>query len=294
MSQFSIRQAVGFAGSAYVKHWMVLLAAGLVVGVSHYVREYVPRMVAQKLEIYQQVTVKLDMAEQPVMQQAHFVLEKISAHLQNTPKHLLLIMLLTLLVCWVLYAFVLCGFIRIVLNIKDKDTAHLGLFLEDTKVIFRAMGTFLIILLYALSMLVGIAFLSVPAVMIIKHLLGVGLMRIMMGMTSMIVIAGAFGYWLVSYLFPLFCLVDKPQTTIRAALAMGQTLVSGMRIKLLGALFLLACIIMPISAVIINFLGVFGVASVHQSLLQQSIASVITAPFGYLYMGFIYRALTEK
>lgn len=292
MAQFSIRQSIKFAFTAYAKHWMVLLGASVLLGLSGYLLQVAPRMVAQRIGAYQAVVVDQEMdMSQPVMQRFNVITAKLSAHIENAPKHLLLLLFLVLLACWIIHVFFMCGLIRVSLRVKDKDAASLELVLEDKPVVFNAMGVIVVVALYAICMLIGIAILSTPVVLLLKTVLGAGMIRVMMGMTGLVVVLFAFTFWVVGYMFTLFCVVDKPKTGVRAALVMSKTLVSGLRVKLIGALFILSVIVLPLSLLLKNLLMMGGVT---EMALQHAIAAIILSPIMYLYLTYIYRNLNSK
>ena len=135
MARISIRQTVAFAFSAYKKHWMVLLAAGFLVAVGGAVIAVASNVVVDKMDVRDAfrscaLSNKSTIVETIVLTTEGARLEVDASNLQQFSFSILMELLF-----WCVALLLSCGMIRLVLHIKDKDSANMRLFFQDRKVV---------------------------------------------------------------------------------------------------------------------------------------------------------------
>ncbi len=305
MAQFSVKEGVRFSLSAYGKHLVLLLSATALVAGSYWLATVAPRFVAEKLGVHQVLDVNMvAMMQQPqgqatdqstmVLQKVQEVTAKISTHLQTAPKHLLGIVLLVFLLVWGFYLMMALGLMKLALAIKDKNSGSLEiLFSASLRQVMRFVGSSILLGLYAVCGLIGIAVLTIPFAMLCKGLLGDKVTMILSAILWIVLVITVL-CWLVSYIFYGYCIADKPNLGAREALRMSRDISHGSRGRLISAIlmmFTIGSIVMFIT----NKLVMMGCACTaeKQSMLTTLIVMVVTYPFSMPFFSYIYRSLSN-
>jgi|GEM_PF-1729030 len=321
MAQFSIRETLNFSLSAYARHIVLLLCGSVMLAGSLWLAHMAPRMVAEKLGAH--VQIDMDMSQAPAeeqTEQAAEILQKvqrvtalISGHLQAAPKHALAIAFLVWLCCWALYLFLLVGFMKLCLVLKDKDSASINLMVSaSTRQVLRFVGAFALYFLYAFCVVIGISVLTIPLGMLLKGILG-GMVTGILGITLWVVLLIASFCWLVGYAFFGFCIVDKANVGVRDAFRMSKEITRGSRWHLLGAFVAASMVSFIVMLIVTKIAGIvspdmaepamenpsaiahafmqFGHMSVEKRTAVQAIVTALTSPFWVLYAASLYRSL---
>ena len=169
MAQFSVKEAAKYSLSTYGKHFVLLLSASALVAGSYWFATKAPRFVAEKLGVHQVLDVDMvAMMQQPqgqatdqstmVLQKVQEVTAKIFTHLQVAPKHLLTLVLLVFLLVWGLYLTLILGLMKLVLTIKDKDSASCKGILSHNMTILLAVILWIALAVAMFCWLVGYCF----------------------------------------------------------------------------------------------------------------------------------------
>ena len=307
MAQFSVKEAAKYSLSTYGKHFVLLLSASALVAGSYWFATKAPRFVAEKLGVHQVLDVDMvAMMQQPqgqatdqstmVLQKVQEVTAKIFTHLQVAPKHLLTLVLLVFLLVWGLYLTLILGLMKLVLTIKDKDSASLELLFSVSPLqVMRFIGASILFGLYSICGLIGMAVLTIPFAILCKGILSHN-MTILLAVILWIALAVAMFCWLVGYCFYGYCIVDKPTIGAREALRMSRDLSRGSRGRLIAAVTFLAALGM-IGMFIVNKLMMMGgcaCAPEQQRAVAALAVMVVTYPFTMPFFSYIYRSLSVK
>lgn len=315
MAQVSIKEALKFSFSTYARHIVLFLMVGALVGVSAWAGKMAPRLLAQKLgcmplivESEQIVietpsapsTAQSDMAVKSVQN----VTSKLTTCLSNAPVHHVVALVLLALALWFWNMLLFLGVVKLGLTLKDTGKGSIATLFEARHVFFRWLGGCILFALYAISMILGMALLTVPFIYVARLFFHNNMAYLAL-LTSVgtLVLGVAMSFWAVRYIFFGYCLLDNRAHGVRDALSESRKVVKGHAVKLVAALFtfalLVLAVLMPIFVAGIFFktvtlTNVEDMQSIRSKVeILSAILSGVLLPLGSLYMASIYRGLTR-
>ncbi len=297
MAQFSIREALSFSFQTYRQHVVVLLVAGCLVGGSLLLWQEGPSFVAKKLGVYMPLmpheplnipsgTEQSEMA----INRIHDVTQRLSMHLQSAPKHLLLLVLLVAILLLCLHVFCTMALIRVCLSLATTKKASINDLFKSER-IGTAIGAFALFTLYFMCVVLGASLLTVPVILVLKAVAGIRTAAVV-GMLSWAIFFVGVAFWTVGYLFFPFVVVDNLKAGARKALSISQTITTGLRLPLVGAVIVASILFGLITSGIFILLGMIGMQGMMN--LRLACAAAVTSPFWFLYLGSIYTVIKGK
>jgi hypothetical protein len=306
MAQFSIREALRFSCLAYAKHVALLLAAGLLVGASLWMTSAVPLLVAQKLGI---PTVTIDMLSvepatdspslsgtiqsQRALAKVQEAIKVIIVHIQNTPKHHLLLLLILCVGLWLLHMFFVMGLVKNSLAIRDTGKGSVALLFEAGSVFWRWIGATLLFGSYLMCMVLGMSVLTIPFAFIVHAIVHTDNATALIALGTWAVLLLAILLWAASYLFFGFCLLDNKPKGARQALSMSQDLAKGSRIKIVATVVILSLIGYTIEFLIKKSVALTEVMVLQDMIVIKALTVVFLIPLVSLCLASMYRSLSR-
>ena len=314
MAQVSIKEALKFSFSTYARHIVLFVMVGALIGVSTWAGKMAPRFLAQKLGCMPVMveregiitetpagpsTAQSDMAVKKVQD----ITSKLTMCLGNAPAHHILILVLCGIMFWFWNMFLFLGAAKLGLTLRDTGKGSIGTIFEARHVFFRWLGASILFGLYAISMVLGMALLTIPLIYVLRMFVhSQPAIAIITGVTTFALVVGMF-FWAVRYIFFGYCLLDNRAKGVRDALSESRNIVKGHSVKLVAALitfgFLVLALLIPLFVVSVFLKGatLTNVQDVDSfknkvEILSGAISAVLL-PLGSLYMASIYRGLTR-
>lgn len=305
MAQFSIREAVRFSFSAYARHIGVCLAAGVIIGASLFLAYVGPRLVAQKVGVYQMAVVETTSTMDPSLAQGtdqskmalkrvQEVTTRVVAHIQAAPKHFLLLVFLVAVTVWLLYMFLIIGLTKLSLAIRDTGKGSLALLFEGGSVLLRWVAASILFGLYFICMFLGASILTIPFAYLCHALVKSDSATAIITIFVWVVLLLAILFWAVSYMFFGYLLLDGKAKGARESLRMSQGLSRDHRAKIVAALVVLIGVLSCVTILVKQVLMLTGVDALQDIYLRNSMSALFTAPLSSLYFASIYRSLTTR
>ncbi len=314
MAQVSIKEALKFSFFTYARHIVLFLMVGALVGVSAWAGKMAPRLLAQKLgcmplivESEQIVietppapsTAQSDMAVKSVQN----VTSKLTTCLSNAPVHHVVALVLLALALWFWNMLLFLGVVKLGLTLKDTGKESIATLFEARHVFFRWLGGCILFALYAISMILGMALLTIPLMHVLRMFIpSQAALASLTGVVGFALILGMF-FWAIRYVFFGYCLLDNRAHGVRDALSESRKVVKGHAVKLVAALFTFAlaviAVLIPlfmagIFSKVITLTNVQDMQSIRSKVeILSAILSGVLLPLGSLYMASIYRGLTR-
>lgn len=302
MSSFSITEARKYASATYGRHFILLLKASALVGISLWLCSAAPDYVAQKLGVTQSVF-SIDWSPLAETIQGEFVLNfttgmflakyavfSVWGALQAAPYVWITIFLIWLL-AWALQLFLLVGFMNLCLHIKDNEKGLLDLLFKVSKQqVIRIVGGIVVLMLSAIVILQIVPF----------FLMLFSTPKIFWGMLFLgfIVFPSLWAWYMKGVFFYPLCIIDTPTSGVRGAVRLSKKISSGHFFRIWAAFMMMlfvvaieALILLVILALVISFFN--GGASFNLKV-HPGIIAFCFYPFCFLYYSFIYRALNPK
>ena len=303
MAQFSIREAVRFSVSSYARHIVMCLTAGVIIGASLFLAYVGPRFTAQKLGVYQMAVVEATSTMDPslaqgtdqskmALQKVQEITTRVVTHIQNAPKHYLLLVFLVAVAVWLLYMFLVIGMAKLALALRDKDKGSLAILFEGGSVLWKWIAASMLFGLYFLCMFLGAAVLTIPFAYICHALIKSDQATAVVTLSVWVALLLAILFWAASYMFFGYCLLDGKAKGAREALRVSQTLARDHRAKIVVALVVMISILAGITVLVKQIL-LFSGDALEDVYFRNSVAALFTASFASLYLASIYRSLTR-
>lgn len=299
MSKISIHGAVTGAFSSYLHHIMLVVSAGVLVGLVSWASMVGPRFIAQRMGIYQEVPMAENVmtitrddagAQGMVTQVVDRVSSKITVYMENTSKGMLFILFVVMLVLWMASLFVHLGFMKLLLQLVDKNKSSLAVLLSVRDIFSSYIGGSLLFGLYALVIMVGSSIIFVPIFVILAKLAQLDGVA---GLVLMPLVMIGVWIYLIRYVFFGYCIVDK-KVGARDSLHMSAKVTAGQRTHVF--LFLLvAVLILGLLGSVIKGVFCFRCSDMSmQGLLYMIGISITATPLMMLMMSKVYRQLGAK
>ncbi len=298
MAQFSVKEAIVFSFSKYLKHFVLLTGAMLVLEVFPVAYLNVPRYVAQKLHIEHVLDATFTLRyDQPLVQTGQDIASQILTYSQSAPAHLLLLVWLVILLSGGLHFFLGLGFVNLGLTLVDKDRGSLKLLFQVSFAqTARFFGSLILLCGYLLVMLTSIVIAFIPLGRLGNAFFG-GFI------TSMIAqgVGVCVGLWVLCCLLDsIFCadyLIDMPQLGALGSLMKSRALVRGFRLRIattLTGLFFLTMAFLYVTFIAINpVINIFFGKKIIV-FIRGIVISMTVWPLFSVCISYIYRALNPK
>jgi hypothetical protein len=267
MAKFSIKNAIVYGFSAYFQHVVLVAAVGLTLGLSTWGLQRVPSMVATKMGIHldaakipskgvapvnvaQKVQGQKKLAKvKGIRDSLHEVGEKIGGvvsqkayfYLNNVDKSDILVLALVWLLMFGIWSFLYLGFVRVMLDIKDKNKSSYQQLFSQRKIFWSYIGLLIVWVLLMTCIVLG-------------SMVGGGLLTVLVGIPlsflgwSGDIVAVSLGgltafvvalYFFTRYAFAFYSLVDKG-AGIHKALTSSYELTKGSVLKLILFFFIIS------------------------------------------------------
>ncbi len=294
MTQFSIREALGFSFSTFRHHVGVLLVAGALVGLSFFLWQEGPAFVAKRVGVYMPLAPQDALnipsgteQSQMAITRIHEATQKLSMHLQTAPRHLLLLVLLATLAFLALHIFYVMALVRVALDLATKQKASFNDLFKAERVM-TSLAAFAVFLIYFMCVILGAALLTVPVILVLKAIIGVKTAGVF-GIISWLLFSVGVSFWAVGYMFFPFVLVDNAKAGARQSLSISQTITTSARLRLVGAIIVAQLVFGLMAYAGILVLGMVGLQDLP--VVRFSIATSVIAPLYCLFLASIYNSI---
>ncbi len=299
MSKISIHSAITGSFSLYFRHILLIALAGVVTGTASWLAMTGPRYVAQSMGIYQQSEELCFIVQENADAQAvvtgvvDHVNRKINAYMDNSPRGLLFLLFIAALFFWFLSSFIHLGFMRLALQLVDKNKSDMHALVSSKDVYLSYIGSAILYGLYAIVIMVGSAMVFVPVFLIISKLSNLSMVIKSIGVLIVaMVMIGVWGY-LIRYIMFAYCIIDK-RVSARESLHMSAKITAGERMHLFMFLFIMVLVLGVVGG-LIKTVFCFRCAEMSLQGLLYMIGMAATAtPLMMLMFAKVYRQLTSK
>lgn len=299
MSKISIHGAVTGAFSGYMHHILLVVSAGALVGLVSWVSMVGPRFIAQRMGVYQEVPVTENMmtitrddagAQGMVTQVVDRVSTKITVYMENTSKGMLFVLFVLTLVLWLANLFVHLGFMKVILQLVDKNKSALNVLWSVRDIFVSYLGGSILFGLYALVIMVGSSIIFVPLFVLLAKLAHLDAVA---GLILMPLVMIGVWIYLVRYVFFGYCIIDK-RVGARDSLHMSAKITAGQRMHVFFFL-LVAVLLLGILGSLIKGVFCFRCSELStQGLLYMVGVSITATPLMMLMLAKVYRQLGGK
>ena len=298
MTHFSAKKAIEFSFSTYRKHLVLLVIASAAIAGSLWVCSGHLERIAQQSGIDRALDIVAIAKEQGHPATAWSVIAQVITNLKTIPAHYYIAILLVAVFGYVLFFFLIVGFMNLCLALKDTGHGSLKLLFSSSFVqVKRFVGSAVLYFLSTFIGFVGAALAVVPMTMLCKLFLSNKITTILSAAVCLCLML-AVVVWVMGYGFFGFCILDKSQIGSLEALRMSAALSKGHRgriVKTLLMIFLVVIIpLLILLAVVATVAQTFSWGDYATGALLNSASAMVTYPLFFLCGSYLYRSLNPK
>jgi hypothetical protein len=298
MIKFSIKRAIKFSFSEYVKHPLLLSVSAVCVGLVCWFSRALSLYVTRMFGMSEMIGLSDILQGQSLIEGNQLNMAALYTYIAESPARELFLQFLILVLVGALFAFIFLGCARVCLALKDNDEGSFSLLMKNPPVqVGRFLAAYAVVGmgLLAASFFIGEA--ALPFFAVCRNWFGGALAAPIFAFASV----GAIGllmYCFVASALLVFVVVDKPYTGVRGILRTTHELFyesSGRIFKTFFVMFSLVLLLVFVVTGIINL--VCAECAIDQETthrLIQGASILISYPLFLLCGAYMYRWINPK